>query len=279
MEKHYIFHICFYYNVFNSGIYIYYIGNIDSSDVFSLFGAIIGVFGAYWVATYQNKEVRKKEIEEKEAKIVIGSENYADSYFIAGYDFFDSDERKPEKLSNLTVPLINGGITSVYDIIVNYEVVNQKDYFSNYEAIKGLRSIKKENPFQENLMGIGFTEEDFVISFRNGKQKGSKTLKYKTYIDGIPVLLPHSSIEINIPYSYAALIQFVSTVILEGKSGDVKTINPVLKSQILYKDYLGEKREKIVYTTIHIRNVSEPEGEVKVNFTFKHFDNLPAEVD
>lgn len=248
---------------------------VTLGDLFTLVGSFVGVLGAFWIATYQNRENIKKEVKEKEPKVLFGATNYREANFIVGYDFYEENLNKKRE-SNLTIPIINGGETNIYDIAINFKILNHNNYMLDYaKKSDSIKELKSKNPLFGGAMSLDIENDNILFKYNNGIRRGFKTLKLKSYVEGIPILSKQESLDINLPYTFAALIQYCAiNVSYKNNSGKTIIKSPILESKIMYKDYLDEPQNKTVYTVAYIRKVSIKSSVNTIDITIRHFDKL-----
>lgn len=258
--------------------------SLTIGDLLSLFGAFIGIIGAYGIATYQIRENDKRELKSKLPALVLGSISYKNASFVPGFDFCEEESTNPTE-SNITIPLINGGITNVYDITVNFNVFNYENYLEKYkEASNDIENEKRSFIIKSSL---ALPDNDNEIKFTTITPTGKSVnfLKNKSFIDGFPILFPQKSTEINIPFTYARLIQYHTTNIIpkiineEYINEEDKPYFPLLESTINFKDYLGNHNKKVVYTISRVKKVKIENNVYFIDITIKHFDSLEKRVE
>lgn len=212
----------------------------------NLVGSFLGILGAFIVVKYQLREEKKKDLEEKKPKLIIGVENYKNKKIKPGYDLGDEDTKLNyrNKLSKITVPLINGGLTPVFNLKFYYEIVDYNEVFSYYEEYSDENEMEVRRDFHDSKYKLMIAEKysDSIYSIY------SRT-------DDVSVIMPGEKIDLNMPKVFIQLIKFYFSNIYTNRLINdevIYKIMPVLKITVVFEDY--EMKESIFEYYIRLGN-------------------------
>lgn len=246
------------------GIFIFLFGGISSLILFDLiditldsylsfFASIIGIIGAYGVANYQiNKE--------KRPLIILGNKKYQNLPMIGGKNLNNPSEsiKKSDKFSDLTVPIINGGNSAVFNISIEYEFDNLEEIIKDYKkANTDEYYLKYDN--NQLLRHISNDERSSSIRYDGNK---------KYFTDEIPVIMPGESHNVQIPTLFLELLQYFCNNRLIVFDDEYKVAwLPKVKTTMCYDDYKMNRKEKIYYITISSFSIDEDRGNKMIKFS------------
>ncbi|MFP3931307.1 hypothetical protein U8V08_10270, partial [Enterococcus faecium] len=167
-------------------------------------GALFGVIGAYLVMNEQIKYDKEQKKLEKEPVIIPGSSEKEKFDLEPGKEISSDPSYFHEirHFTNLSIPLINGGTTPIFDIEYYYEFDNEDELAKEYD---GRLNTKYNYPQLRFISDTTNSEKNYTIEmcyeYMNGK--GVKVLKRDkekvlAFTDSESVLMPGESIHLYI---------------------------------------------------------------------------------
>lgn len=233
-----------------------YFGNIG--------GATLGIIGAYLVMRYQINREREQAEEEKQPLLVTGIVEGNKLPFQFGKDLHTN--LKPlsskEPFSDVTIDLINGGTTPIFNLKCILNIPDLKEQVAEYSKYNNNKASLK---FSDNLKEM----EMFSYTFRNEENKKNIFWQIQRIEgDSFMVIMPGMKESVHLPSSFILLMSFWISNIYSN-TGDVKTT--YLDIELHYQDYkLNDKCETIrIYQSKCglVSNVNTTSGLTSVSFT------------
>ncbi len=204
-------------------------------------GALFGVIGAYLVMNEQIKYEEEQKKLEKEPLIVPGSSEKETFDLVPGKELASDPNYFHEirHFTNLSIPLINGGATPIFDIEYYYEFNNEDELAEEYD---GGKNVKDNYPQLKFIPDTSGSEQKYSVEtiYEYTNAKGQRSLKREcekvlSFTNSESVLMPGESMQlfidkkINMIFSYI----FQSIFILL----DDNIVFPDIKVTVRYKDY------------------------------------------
>lgn len=202
-----------------------------------IIGSMVGVLGAYSIMNKQLDEERVARKQEKESILVIGSNQYSDILIQRGKNFFDNEPLKQDLDVGefLTVPLINGGQTPVFNIRIMCEVINHSDIFNVFQKYSDEKFKIRDYPAN------GVIQESIMYNTK----LISAIVPKKRRPFNIPVVLPGAQEDIELNNAFMLMINYYFFNIFGNlKYNEEKIPNPIIKINIIYEDYELKEIEK-----------------------------------
>ncbi len=235
-------------------------------------GSMLGVVGAYLVMKTQLDKEKKEKKKEKEPILVFGITSFENLMLNPGYDLINPQQKIKfkNKLSNLSVPLINGGISPIFNIRMIFQLIDHDDMFKIYDKYSETSSkykmmFKSKKSANQILVGN---------SWWGVFPKAAHT----------PVLMSGEQIAIKLPNVYMLTIEYYLLNIYGNiKLTEKKMPLPVLKVKANYEDYELQDRESEFYLVITDENIAfitypeESKEEIKLNFTITNVNKNDVE--
>lgn len=208
-----------------------------------IIGSMVGVLGAYSIMNKQLNEEKNTRKKEKESILVVGSNQYSDVLMQRGKNIFDKEyiksDRKVEEC--LTVPLINGGQTPVFNIRIMCELVNHSNIYLVFQKYSDENFTIKDYPAD------GVIQEGIIYTTKTA----SSIIPKKTRPFDIPVILPGNQENIDLNNAFMLMINYYFFNIFGNlKFKEEKIPNPIVKVNIIYEDYELKEIEKEFYIVL-----------------------------
>lgn len=201
-------------------------------NMFSLYGSLLGVLGAYLVMKKQlNKEKEVRNFENEPLIVVNNTKNYLSNFRI-NYDLIDDGKKYnvTRKSSQIELPLTNIGRTAVYNLSYFFEI-------NNLDEIK--RKVENEsgglNPKIKEIDG----EEYFCFSYEGRNSSINTSYKISKVTRFMSHLLPGETKSINVSSIVSFFWNYNATSFIYRKN---PVFNPDISLYIVYTDYQHVKR-------------------------------------
>lgn len=264
--------------------------SISWDGVLGLIGALIGVFGAYLVMRHQIKkeseQVIQTEKREKEPLVVPGISNIKDLKFEIGRDLVQNGRyfHELKRFSGVTVPIINGGTTPIFDVRYHYELENLEE-FSNifskdqspkdsnpkaYFEMKTKSNLKNDRNHPKNWHEFSYRYKYIKGEIEHGRWVNEMILPYS---DVLSVILPGEIGNINLPKFITMVLSYYFEMydIFYFSDEDSDRITPIIKVNIRYKDY--EMVERNFQYRLVLGSYSFSNGILSYQWTPKDYEN------
>ncbi|MCF1620001.1 hypothetical protein LQF61_07915 [Tetragenococcus koreensis] len=237
--------LCSLFAGFVLGIFISKGEQFNIRDWITLLGSVIGVLGAFLVAHLQIFYDRKEKDKEKEPFITLVNGNYENLELLPGRRALDNTEKAlfKEPLCDLKLPIVNSGISSVYNVKVEYKSEKLNGTYENYKKV----FKKKENRsvwFEKHV-----TFGDVVgINFLNNKTREKSFLPVSghCFSKTIPVLSPNQTCKLELPMFVLTILQlFAFNDVNDTDKSELKF--PYIEASLSFQDYRGELRKRQYY--------------------------------
>ncbi|MEK4152311.1 MULTISPECIES: hypothetical protein [Carnobacterium] len=240
-------------------------GVLSIDGVLGFIGALIGVFSAYLVVNHQLKKENEQALDTekrlKEPLIVPGTAKFDDVEIHPGKDLVKDGKyfHDLKRFSDVTIPIINGGTTPVFDITYYFEIENIEEF---------AKIFSKDNTLKESIPSAYFqsTEEkeysfiyEYIYKNDEKVQRRKEYEKALKYTNVLSVIMPGETEHINLS---KLVIMFLSYY-LEMYDMFYRTdtgkeeIFPEIKVHIKYKDYEMKARKYEYNLILGSRNMSK----------------------
>lgn len=206
-----------------------------------LIGAALGTIGAYLVMRYQLKEEKEERKSEKNPILVIGAKKYTfpcikNEYELVANNIELSNE---STIFDLRVPLINGGISPVFNLRIAYEIVDHNNMLKNYETFSekktGLELKKgRKQTVKNKILFSSCYGGTWMNTFSRG--------------DSISVIMPGDTVELELPDAYRKLIQYLYINVIPSCTTSYQ--KPILKIRIFFENYELKEQEKNFFIVV-----------------------------
>lgn len=207
-------------------------------------GAFLGVVGAYFVMNEQLQQEKNKEIEKKSSFIVPGSSKKEVYILSIGREVASAPKYFHEigHFSALSFPLINAGITPIFDIEYFYSFKNQDELAKCYKKSEDYQPQKLW--IEEDISGPGqqytiLMKYNYVIE---GKQYTKKIKEpILSYGASESVLMPGETMQLHIDKKTNMMLSHIFQslfFVLEMK----KYVFPIIEVTVKFKDYNLKQR-------------------------------------
>lgn len=214
-------------------------------NMFSLYGSLIGVLGAYLLLKIQSNIDRQNELQAKKPLLLVNNINQRLHNFKIGFDLVNNGKvlRDYEMFSDLTIPLINAGETPISDLRINYTIDNLdelKVYMDSLPPrVNGyLPKIKKE---ENNIYSITINsngDSPFVYAKNRFETKHHALLMPGNQLD--------IHIDVFVCLIWTCIILSEMSSVKDSKESKLKEVNADINLHIAFKDYKNANHE-IVY--------------------------------
>ncbi|WP_373738883.1 MULTISPECIES: hypothetical protein [Jeotgalibaca] len=210
--------------------------SITLDGILGFLGSIIGVYGAYWVMKKQITADHQKEKENNKPIIILGNSFHKEKELKLGYDLGNPDLfLKNGVLSTISMPLINGGKTPIFNIRAGFHIINHNNIFEKYMD------------FNSDTFKIHADSKELNYVCRSYDSMINQTLNLNGGINRYPILMPNEQIEIPMPPCYIALIQHYFTNIHRTE----QLAYPIVLIKIVFSDYEMNEVTKDYYVVMN----------------------------
>lgn len=241
-------------------------------------GSIVGIGGAYYVMKHQLNVENKKEQKDKEPLLVPGTAQYTNLLLTNGKDMVNDGKwfKDLKEFSEASFPLVNGGITPVFDIKYCYTIENIEEYKEIFTKESMISEMSPKMYIRTRTDGTDVIHYYHDYEDDNGKE-GSRWVQKSNlnYLDFSPVIMPGESINIKLPITAIILLSYsFSNFFLYEKFKGKEIILPELTLSISYKDYQLEEKTIEFDMRVQGYNTNFENGEFRIVPTNLKPENL-----
>lgn len=224
----------------------------------NLVGSFLGVVGAIIVVKYQMREEKKKDIEAKEPLLVLGIAKYENVPLNWGTDLVPNGLyfHDLNRFSEVSVPLINGGESPIFDISYYFEIENVKELKKVYSKANTFADMVPKAFFEEHNMKdpkanhpIKWYEFKYLYEYELDGKMTSRRVSEKilTYNDFISVIMPGKEAELKITKFISMIWSYYFIASFLYSTNEQDALLPKVKVIVQYKDYELKKRSASFY--------------------------------
>lgn len=254
-------------------------GVLSIDGVLGFIGALIGVFSAYLVVNHQlkkeNEQALYTEKRLKEPLIVPGTAQFDDVKLSPGKDLVKDGKyfHDLKRFSDVTIPIINGGTTPVFDISYFYEIENIEEFASIFSKENVPVNSSPSAYFQSTEQKeYSFT---YLYTYMNdGTEQNRKVIeKALKYNNVLSVIMPGETENINLSKLVTMFLKHYLEMyeIFYLNEEDKEEILPKIKVHIRYKDY--EMKERKFEYNIFLGSINMSNNILRYQLVPRNYEN------